>query len=200
VRPPQALSIERGHHRFAWDLRYPPPKGAQRELSIAAVHRNTPIGPVGPFVHPGRYTVRLTVDGAAVERPLEVRVDPRVPASPDDLQRQTELSMACYRGYHRAQDLREAIDAALARAGAGGRKDWIALRGTGEPDNPDILYGNIVRAAPDEETVVGLQRKLLFMQTLLQAADARPTPGATDAVKELTELLPILEQRWARMR
>ena len=38
------------------------------------------------------------------------------------------------------------------------------------------------------------------IQTLLQAADARPTPQATDAVKELTERLLILEQRWARIK
>ena len=32
---------------------------------------NTPSGPRGPFVHPGGYTVRLTVDGRVEERPLD---------------------------------------------------------------------------------------------------------------------------------
>src|SRR5262245_44401333 len=36
MRPPERLSKDRGHHRFVWDLRYAPPKGARRELSIAA--------------------------------------------------------------------------------------------------------------------------------------------------------------------
>jgi hypothetical protein len=40
-------------------------------------------GPDGPYVVPGRYTVRLTVDGRNYEHPVEVREDPRmnVPAT-----------------------------------------------------------------------------------------------------------------------
>jgi hypothetical protein len=60
LRPPQVVSAARGHHRVVWDLRYAAPGGARRDLSIAAVYHNTPTAPVGPFVHPGRYTVRLT--------------------------------------------------------------------------------------------------------------------------------------------
>jgi len=64
IRPPQSLSTSPGHHRFVWDLRHEPPPGSEREFAIAAVYRNTPSAPVGPFVHPGLYTVRLAVDGA----------------------------------------------------------------------------------------------------------------------------------------
>ncbi len=59
-RPPQRIATGAGHHRIVWDLRHPPPRGAARSFSIAAVVRNTPSGPVGPYVHPGRYRVRLT--------------------------------------------------------------------------------------------------------------------------------------------
>lgn len=69
-RPPQNIGTSTGHHRFVWDLRYAPPVGSRRELSISAVYRNTPTGPQGPYVMPGRYTVRLTVDGTALEQPL----------------------------------------------------------------------------------------------------------------------------------
>ena len=199
LRPPQRLSTERGHHRFMWDLRYAAPVGARRDLSIAAIYHNTATSPVGPFVHPGRYTVRLTAGGVTVERPIDVRMDPRVAISDADLRLQTDLSLACYRAYQRAQEIREALDAAVNRQ-TDRREQRMALRGSGTPENPDVLYESISAADPTEETIVGLQQKLLFMMNLLQAADARPTTQAADAVKRLTAMLPALEQRWAPLR
>ncbi|OLD15664.1 MAG: glycoside hydrolase [Acidobacteria bacterium 13_1_40CM_3_65_5] len=199
LRPPQRLSTERGHHRFMWDLRYAAPVGARRDLSIAAIYHNTATSPVGPFVHPGRYTVRLTAGGVTVERPIDVRMDPRVAISDADLRLQTDLSLACYRAYQRAQEIREALDAAVNRQ-TDRREQRMALRGSGTPENPDVLYESISAVDPTEETIVGLQQKLLFMMNLLQAADARPTTQAADAVKRLTAMLPALEQRWAPLR
>jgi hypothetical protein len=63
-----------------------------------------------------------------------------------------------------------------------------------------VLYDSITAADPSQETVVGLQQKLLFMMNLLQAADARPTTQAVEAVKQLTAMVPVLEQRWGGMR
>jgi hypothetical protein len=204
IRPPQILSAEPGHQRFVWDLRHQPPRGARRQFSIAAVHRNTPSGPMGPFVHPGTYTVRLTADGSVLERPLEVRLDPRVKISDADLQLQTDNSLACYRAYLEAQDLREAIDQALGEgstpAGASLREKATALRGSGAPGDPDILYGSIYETSPEEETVVGLQHKLLFLLKVMQEADARPTSQAMTAVRTLRQTLAALKQRWERLR
>lgn len=202
-RPPQRVSAGVGHHRVIWDLRYPPPRGASRAYSIAAVYRNTPSGPHGPFVRPGRFTVRLVVDGQALERPLDVRMDPRVTISLVDLQYQTDLSLACYRGYHRAQDLREAIDAALqggAGADAAREKALRALRGVGAPSEPDLLYGSITAVPDEQETVVGLQQKFLYVLSLLQSADARPTTQAREAVPALERTLAALEARRAALR
>ncbi len=198
IRPPNSLSTEPGHHRFVWDLRHEPPPGARRQFSIAAVYRSTPSAPNGPFVHPGTYTVRLTVDGSVLERPVVVRMDPRVEMSDEDLQLQTDNSMACYRGYLEAQEIREAIDEALADAAlsAPEREALRALRGAGSPGEPGILYGSIYEAPRDEETVVGLQHKLLFLLKLLQEADARPTSQAVAAVGKLQASLAAVRERW----
>jgi len=197
LRPPSRLAVTPGHHRFVWDLRWPPPPGSTRELSIAAVHKDTPTGPRGPFVHPGTYRVRLAVDGASVERELHVRMDPRIAISEEDLRLQTDLSMACYRDYLRAQALRESIDRILSGGVSAGRRARLdALRGVGSPEAPDVLYGNITVVSAEQETVVGLQEKLLFMLELLQSADARPTDPAVDAVRRLGEMVPALERRF----
>jgi len=200
MKPPTAPAVAPGHHRFVWDLRYAPPPGSDRGLSISATYGNTPTGPRGPLVHPGRYSVRLTVDGDVSERPLDVRLDPRVEIVEEDLRLQTVLSMTVYNDYVRLQELRETMDAALSRADAGSaRDDMEALRGPGAPGAGDVQYGNITAVPNDQETVVGLQAKLLFMLELLQTADARPTSQAVEAVRRLGDVRPELERRWRAM-
>jgi hypothetical protein len=193
MRPPAVLSTEPGHHRFVWDLRYPAPPGTRRELSIAAVFARTPTGPLGPLVAPGNYTVRLTVDGARFERRIEVRLDPRVEMEADDVRLQTESALACYRGYLEAQKIRDAID-------RGRRETWLAFRGEGEPGEPDTLYGSIRETAPEQETVVGIQEKFLYMMKLLQQADARPTAQALAAVEKLEASLETMKKRWEALQ
>jgi photosystem II stability/assembly factor-like uncharacterized protein len=196
IRPHQPLGSSAGHHRFVWDLRYAPPRGTRRTHSIAAVYQKTPSGPMGPFVHPGAYTVRLTVDGTAQRRTLDVRLDPRVKIAPEDLRHHTDASLACYRGYHEAQDIREAIDARPAAE----RAKLIALRGNGEPGDEDVLYGSITAVPPERETIVGLQQKFLYMLNLLQGADARPTPQTLAAVGQLQKTLGAVKDRWNTLR
>ena len=56
-----------------------------------------------------------------------------------------------------------------------------------------------ITAVPAErETIVGLQEKFLYMLTLLQGADARPTPQALSAIAELQKTLAALKTRWSQ--
>ena len=201
IRPHQVLSLEPGHHRIAWDLRLEAPRGARRSFSIAAVYRNTPSGPRGPFVHPGRYRVRLTVDGQIQERILQVSMDPRVSISDTDLKLQTDLSMICYQAYHELQDIREAIDARLKTGtGTEQREKMEARRGEGGPEDADILYGSVYETPLEEETVVALQYKFLHFIQLLQSADARPTAQVTAGVNKLKKTLEGVLSRWEALR
>jgi hypothetical protein len=128
-------------------------------------------------------------------------MDPRVTISAVDLQRQTDLSLASYRGYLAAQKVRETIDAALqGAADAARRADLQKLRGVGQPGDQDVQYGSITVAAEGAETVVGLQEKFLYVLNLLQAADARPTSQAAEAVSALQKALAALETRGLSLR
>ena len=187
-RPEQKIGTESGHHRFVWDLHYASPRGSSRQHSIAAVYQNTPTGPMGPYVAPGTYTVRLTVDGKAMEQLLEVVLDPRSKISEADLKLQTDYSMMCYKAYHELQDLRESIEAQLNGKKKLKKAQYTSLRdmvGEGKPENPDIQYGSIYETTLDRETIVGLQDKFLHMQLLFQTADVKPTTQAMEAVKKL---------------
>jgi photosystem II stability/assembly factor-like uncharacterized protein len=91
VRPTRILPATPGMHRFVWDLRFPPPRSRKYEYPISAIPGDTPKEPLGPYVLPGAYTVKLTVDGQAFTRPLTVKLDPRVRMSPADLAGQLAL-------------------------------------------------------------------------------------------------------------
>ncbi len=195
IRPTQSLATTVGQHRFVWDLRYESPPGVQRSFDIAAVYRNTPSGPPGPFVHPGRYVVRLTADNIVREQTIEVRLDPRVTISDSDLRLQTRYSLATLRGQQQAQAIRDKIDANLSGVGEGQRDRLLALRGAGNAENPDISYGSISASPSHLETIVSIQTKLTYMLKILQSADARPTDQAMQSVDALLATLDELEQR-----
>jgi hypothetical protein len=109
IRPPQRLATGAGLHRFVWDLRHETPAASSFGYPIAAIHENTPREPRGPWVVPGTYTVRLTVDGTATAQPITVVMDPRVKTPPADIEAQHALSMR----------LCDAVARASAAAGTG---------------------------------------------------------------------------------
>ena len=88
-RVPPAVSrapAEVGMNRFVWDLRYP---DATRFPGLIMWAGNVR----GPRVVPGKYQVRLTVDGQSLTQPFTVNKDPRAPTTPEDFQKQLALSL-----------------------------------------------------------------------------------------------------------
>lgn len=195
IKPQQSLETSAGHHRFIWDLRHEPPKGSKREFSIAAVYKKTPSGPHGPFVNPGTYNVRLTVDGQVFQRPLLIKMDPRVRITQKALDAQYNLSMTCYDGYHELQTMVESIDA-MKNPSEGFQK----IRGNGSVGDPDTMYGSITHVPAERETLVGLQSKFLFMQNMLQAADVMPTSQALSGVETLNTTLSAIKERYQQLK
>ncbi len=85
VRYEKPLPATPGMHRWLWDLSYARPKGVDTEYPISAIPHDTPAEPLGPSALPGGYTVRLIADHTVLLRPLKMRMDPRVVATPTDL-------------------------------------------------------------------------------------------------------------------
>jgi photosystem II stability/assembly factor-like uncharacterized protein len=77
IRPSPVLSPEPGLHRFVWDIRHPRPRALAFSYPISAIPGQTVPEPLGPFVLPGRYTVRLTVGSTTQSQTFEVQQDPR---------------------------------------------------------------------------------------------------------------------------
>ena len=96
IRPLQSVSTKAGMHRFLWDMHYTPIPDVEPEFPIAATYRNTAPNATSPWATPGNYSVVLTVDDKSFTQPLTVRIDPRVKASPADLQEQFDISWHLY--------------------------------------------------------------------------------------------------------
>jgi hypothetical protein len=92
LRPERRLMTTPGLHRFYWDVRYTPPAADRFTYPISAVPGDTPKAPLGMWVMPGTYQVRLTVAGRVYRQAVLVRMDPRVRTSTADLQLQFTLS------------------------------------------------------------------------------------------------------------
>ena len=88
IVPPLHLTAKAGLNRFVWDLRYTPPQSAGGRRGGGGGGFGEA---AGPFVLPGMYRVRLTVGGQTLMQPLEVVLDPRSDATPDDLSAALDL-------------------------------------------------------------------------------------------------------------
>jgi photosystem II stability/assembly factor-like uncharacterized protein len=103
-------AIEPGMNRLQWDLRYP------YAPEVTGYHAPIPAGGLedsveGPVVMPGKYTVVLNYGGQETERTLVVALDPRLHATPQDLQAHLSLDLEIHADI---ESLDKAINAALA--------------------------------------------------------------------------------------
>jgi len=164
IRPPQRLSADAGLHRFVWDLRHETPAAASFGYPIAAVARNTPREPRGPWVVPGTYAVRLTADGQAREQPITVVMDPRVRTSRADLETQHALATR--------------LCAAMARAAEGQQAGRVpAGRETG--DSLRRLHSRLTRLLDSVEEADALPTPAVAaaVEETIAALDAALAPG-----------------------
>ena len=87
VKEVTTIPAAAGMNRYAWNLRWEPP------VKIPGAFYSG-IGPQGPLVQPGQYTIKLTAGKQSLSQPLEIVMDPRTKnVNPDDLRKQFELAM-----------------------------------------------------------------------------------------------------------
>jgi photosystem II stability/assembly factor-like uncharacterized protein len=111
-------------HRIAWDLRHEPPAsagggGGQEGGAEALPALAQPVGPRGPFVSPGIYTVTLTADGATSVQQVVVKPDPLMPVTEAQYREREAFLLALLALQQRAGDL--ARRAGVRAAGFGPR-------------------------------------------------------------------------------
>jgi hypothetical protein len=203
-RPPMNLSTEAGMHRFVWDMHYPPMPGALRVLDEGqAVEHETPVVPTSPWIMPGDYTVRLTVDGQSHTQPLTVKMDPRVQTSAAQLQQQFDASMqasqeamAASAALGQVRDLEKQIAA---------RKPSAKLTSYGkqleELSGPEATSRSALRLqqqAPPSLASIGGALQMLMGR--MQEADRAPTAADLEGLDEVSSDYRSLMSRWQKLK
>ena len=87
-KPKKRLEPKPGLNRFVWDLRY---DDVPRVKDYYLYEYQD--GTSGPMALPGKYQVKLTVDGQTQTAPLELKMDPRVTTPTGDIEKQFALMM-----------------------------------------------------------------------------------------------------------
>ncbi len=207
VRPPHPLSNAPGMHRFLWDMHYPPVREGRPNYPMQAVYQDTAPATDAPWVMPGSYTVKLTVNGHSYTEPLTVKMDPRVRTPLADLTQQFTQSKELFDAVLEAAKLLEQIRALRKqlqqireRAGQGATADAIeafdkklaALEGGG---------GGRGRFAPPggPDTLSSVQGALSTLLRLIQGADVAPTTQVVAAAADRRKALAALTERWTEM-
>jgi photosystem II stability/assembly factor-like uncharacterized protein len=80
------ITVKAGGGRFVWDMRYPGYKTFPGMVFYGSPNQ-------GPKAVPGKYQVRLTVNGKSQTQEFEILKDPRLNTSPEDFQAQFEFLM-----------------------------------------------------------------------------------------------------------
>jgi photosystem II stability/assembly factor-like uncharacterized protein len=186
IRPPQQLSTTPGMHRFVWDIHHAPPPALTHSYPISAIYRDTWREPRGPVALPGRYELRLTVDGRVLTQPLSIRMDPRVRTPPAALAQQFAAASRLAAAMRRAYDAVQAVRARRAQIGA--------LHPGSIADSLDRKLAEIESAG---RTLSG---QLAGLLELIDGVDAAPTAQAARAVTTLEGKLAGLLARWAAIR
>ncbi len=200
IHDTEPLPAEAGMHRFVWDLRY----------SFVDSGRRSRRAPAGPWALPGKYTVKLTVDGKSMSQPLEVKMDPRVKTPAAELERQFRASskLAAAIGefsaaIQRSDELRKQIAARSKEAGENAElkrtleqldKKIVAITAAREGGG----FGLFGLSAPgsDAVTLRQVSAALSGLLSIVEGADVAPSVDAAAAIEKWDAASKETLARW----
>src|SRR5216683_2945234 len=209
VRPARILSGEAGMHRFVWDLHYPAPEALNHEFPISAVVLDTPQYPLGAWAVPGKYTVKLTVEGKSYTQPLAVKMDPRIKTTEADLHKQFEMEAGAvegmnesYQALRQVQSLRAQIKDRAGKAKGPLADSIIALEKQAaelEGASQSAFFG-LTPGGKQPENFSTLNQHFAALLAVADSADAAPTTQASAVYLEIEDALEKLVDRWKKIQ
>ena len=210
VRPTQILSGAAGMHRFVWDMHYAPPDSLGHEFPISAIVHDTPKHPLGAWALPGKYAVKLTVEGKSYSQLFVVKIDPRIKTSLADLRKQFEMQSGSIEGMNetfealaKVRSVRAQLKERAAKAGKGALADTIAALDKQAAELEGAAQSNFFGLPPGAkqlENFSSLNQHFGGILSVADSADAAPTTQATAVYRELEGDLEKLTARWTKIR
>ena len=184
---PPRLEKTPGFHRFVWDLRV---EGARRVIGDKPYEGYL----VGPRVVPGTYQVRLTVGDRSWTQPLEVRRDPRLSVTQEDLQRQYDLLLRirdkvseAHDAINRLRDARHQLVEWQQRLEASGASEALRERVRSLSERLGSLIDELLEPRMDDprQFPPRAPARLAILQSFVDSADDRPTAGEEEVSRLL---------------
>jgi hypothetical protein len=172
--------------------------------------------PIAPLALPGTYQVRLTVGGKAQTASFEVKMDPRVKTSAEDLRKQFDLILKVRdrtdemnKAIIAIRDLRGQLQALERRLGPAP----AAKNDPSDPPNPVVTVSTDLRkkiAAIEEELIqvngkstedfanypTKLESKFAYLQNVADSADTAPTAAEEAVFADLDQRLEAQLAKW----
>ncbi len=194
---------EVGLNRFVWNMRYPDPTRVKD--GDATSENSLP----GPIAAPGTYRVELTVGEKTHAESFEIRKDPRVETSQDDLQAQVALLLKIR---DKASEVNEAINGVRSvrqqvedwerRSQGHAAQEGVKASATALKEKLAEIEAQLTqvkaknRVDPLDFSVM-LNGKLLWLaEAVVASADAAPTRQAYEVFDELAARTDAQMQRW----
>ena len=190
------VRAEAGMNRFIWDTRYP--GSTKPEIDDVDVH-----GFDGPVAPPGTYKVRLDVGSTSQTQEFEIRKNPEVEATDEDLREQFDLLIRIrdkvsetYEAANRIARVRGQVDAWVARATDDSARDAVSAAADELKGKLDAVDGEIVQ----RDTLGGVDRlskpskldaKIREVAFVPASAEYRPTKQAYEVFEDLSGRLDV---------
>jgi photosystem II stability/assembly factor-like uncharacterized protein len=180
---PVTLGSTAGMHRFVWDLRWNS-SGTGEEFEDEGYG-----APRGPRVIPGRYQVKLTVDGATLNQPLKVDMDPRSKATATELAQQQKLALEIFGEVRRGRQAQAELSAASKSLGKLKEQLKEKPQLVAQADKLATAIGKIETGGPAGPEAMGLEAAVSGLQSALRVVEGgnRTTPEQAIEVYRLSD-------------
>jgi hypothetical protein len=207
-KPEKEIKSEAGLNRFLWDLRY---QGASHVPDYYLYEYRD--GSRGPMAMPGKYQVRLTVDGKSQTVPMELKLDPRVNVSQADLQKEFDLLMQIrdqlsrvYDTVNQVEDVRLQVNGLKKRLPQNASTKPVLTSATDLDQKLTSLRDDLiqVKIKANEDSLAYPQKvdsKLAFLALAVgDGSDSAPTEAAYRIFEKLKKQSEASLARWSEIQ
>jgi photosystem II stability/assembly factor-like uncharacterized protein len=201
----QLNDLKKGLNRFVWDMRYEGAKDFEGMVLWWA-------GLQGPKAAPGEYKVRMTVGEQVQEQPFRILADPRIGASPEDLQAQFEFLKSVtdkvtesHTAIADIRSVRKQLEGLKTRIGAdSAMKDVLAAAKVLDKKMTEVeqaLYQTKNRSGQDPLNYpIRLTNKLAHLNSLYGMSDGRPPKQAYAFKEEVVTAIDAELAKWQQLK
>jgi photosystem II stability/assembly factor-like uncharacterized protein len=202
VQPMAKLPVARGMNRFVWDLRYDDPAEIQNPMAFYAGNQ-----PRGPIAMPGKYTLKLNINGKTYTQSLNLKLDPRTRGTEAGLAQKFALAMEVYQdqdALHKAvndiRGVRTQIQAAEKIPGVGNGTAANGLIASASAIEGALMQVSIKGSEANLNYPGMLNEQIYGFAGLLDDSDTAPNKQELDTYADMHARLQAQLAAWTKLK